>query len=88
MNAQALQIYTDAMKLSPTEREELAVHLMSSLGETGNPGGDPANAEGKLSEAWDAEIAKRIDEIRSGAVETIPADQVMQKINQIVDRNA
>ena len=59
-------------KLSREERAELAYFLLSSL--------EPQE-EGAAA-AWDAEIAKRVEEIRSGKVKGKPAEQVFAELRE------
>ena len=64
------QIEAAAAKLSVEEREELVRFLVDFDGEA-----DP-DAEA----AWDAEISRRLDEVRSGEVKCIPFDEVMADV--------
>lgn len=70
MDAQTESLFTEAMKLPPTEREDLATRLFGSL----------ENAQTPLDPSWDAEIARRVEEIESGKVELIPAEEVHRKM--------
>ena len=54
-----------ALELSPEERAQLAQRLLSSL---------PRDPEAEA--AWDAEIRRRVAELESGAMNTIPAEEV------------
>ena len=36
--------------------------------------------------AWDAEIRKRIEEIETGAVKTVPAEQALAQVRQALRR--
>ena len=59
-----------ALTLSDKERAELASSLIDSL--------DPAvDTDAEL--AWQEEIARRLEEIESGRVKTIPWDEVRRK---------
>ncbi|MCC6210742.1 MAG: addiction module protein [Burkholderiales bacterium] len=57
------------MQLSPQERADLADRLWISI--------DTPEA---VAAAWDAEVARRIAQIDSGEVETIPQEQVMAEL--------
>jgi putative addiction module component (TIGR02574 family) len=57
--------------LHPEERAELARELISSLDEKHD-----SSAEG----AWDREIKRRVDEIKSGKVIGRPAENVLAEI--------
>lgn len=60
-----------AMSLPPEDRAALANSLLESLGET----------EDDAEDAWDDEIKRRVDDIRSGRVKTIPGEQVLERLN-------
>jgi putative addiction module component (TIGR02574 family) len=63
------QIQSEAMKLTPQERADLADRLWISV----------ASHE-EVSAAWDAEIERRIRQIESGEVETFPHEVVMAEL--------
>jgi putative addiction module component (TIGR02574 family) len=63
------QIATEAMRLSAKERVDLADKLWVSV--------DTPEA---VAAAWDAEIERRIAQIDSGEVETVPFDEVMAEL--------
>jgi putative addiction module component (TIGR02574 family) len=63
---------TQLEKLSREERAELAYFLLSSL----EPEEDGAAA------AWDAEISRRVAEIRSGKANGKPAEQVFAELRE------
>ena len=65
------ELAQDALTLSDQERAELAHKLLISL--------DGVPDEG-AEEAWDQEIAKRVQKIRDGAAKGRPADQVFRDI--------
>jgi putative addiction module component (TIGR02574 family) len=65
------QLAQDALTLSDQERAELAHKLLNSL--------DGVPDEG-AEEAWDQEIAKRVQKIRDGTAKGRPADQVFRDI--------
>jgi putative addiction module component (TIGR02574 family) len=60
-----------AMSLPPEDRAALANSLLESLDETDE------DAEA----AWDDEIKRRVDDVRSGRVKTIPGEQVLERLN-------
>jgi putative addiction module component (TIGR02574 family) len=64
------ELKAEALKLPSDEREWLADFLYASVD----------GEDSDLGEAWQAEIARRIDEVRSGAVRTIPAEQALAEI--------
>ena len=59
-------------QLSPPERAELAHFLLESL--------EPED-EG-AAEAWDAEVARRVAEIRAGGAAGKPADQLFDELRE------
>jgi putative addiction module component (TIGR02574 family) len=60
-----------ALTLPPNERATLAGSLIDSLEE---------EDEGSVQDAWDDEIARRIEELDSGKAETISWDEVRRRI--------
>jgi putative addiction module component (TIGR02574 family) len=62
--------------LTEPERAELAHFLLNSL--DGADDGDDADVEA----AWDAELARRADEIQRGTVVGKPADQVFAALRE------
>ena len=59
------EIQSEALKLPLHERARLAQLLLASLEE-----------EDEIERAWAEEIQRRDEELRSGAVEPVPADEV------------
>jgi putative addiction module component (TIGR02574 family) len=72
MTPQASEILEKALALSTQERGMLIDQLIESL--------DDAPAEEGVEAVWDAEINRRVEEIRSGKVKTIPGDQVLREL--------
>ncbi len=70
MSPELDELLKRAMALPPEERAAMANSLLESLDET-----EYENAEA----AWDNEIKRRVDDIRSGRVKTIPGEQVLRK---------
>lgn len=71
MTPEARQLLKQALALGEKDRASLAGVLIESLhGEV-----DP-DAE----EVWDAEIRRRVEELDSGKVETIPWSEVRQRL--------
>ena len=64
------ELKAEALKLTVEEREWLADFLYASVDDE----------DSDLGEEWQAEIARRIEEVRSGAVRTIPAEQALPQI--------
>jgi putative addiction module component (TIGR02574 family) len=62
--------------LSRQERARLACYLIDSLDDDVED--DPA----EIRAAWAKEIRRRVEEIKSGKVEGIPADEVFRKMRE------
>jgi putative addiction module component (TIGR02574 family) len=73
MAPDAQEILDAALKLSDQEKAAIAASLIESL--------DPDYDEG-CDEAWAAEIAKRMREVDSGQVKTIPWSEARRMIMQ------
>lgn len=65
------QIMEEAMKLPPEARADLADWLWVSV-----------ESRESVQAAWDAEIARRIEEIESGNAELIPGEEVLARIDK------
>lgn len=63
------EIVSEAMKLPPRERADLADRLWISV--------DTPQA---VAAAWDAEIERRVAQLDAGEVETIPFEQVIAEL--------
>jgi putative addiction module component (TIGR02574 family) len=59
-----------AMKLDPRDREELIEELSASLDVN------------DLGEYWETEIKRRIEDVESGRVNPVPADEVFGRLEQ------
>jgi putative addiction module component (TIGR02574 family) len=73
MSAQAVNITKDALALSQQERAALAHRLLESLEES--PSNDP-----EIADAWNKEIARRVEQIKSGTAKGRPAQDVLAEI--------
>jgi putative addiction module component (TIGR02574 family) len=62
-----------ALRLPRAERARLAERLIASLGP------DP-EAEAK----WKTEVCRRVEELRSGAVASIPGEQVFREMDEML----
>ncbi|MGH9822077.1 MAG: addiction module protein [Blastocatellia bacterium] len=67
----------EAMALPKEARAELADLLVQSL-DTGSLG--------SLDRLWAAEAIRRRGEVRSGSVNTIPGNEALLKVRQLLDR--
>jgi putative addiction module component (TIGR02574 family) len=72
MSRTAQEILEDALRLPADQRNWLIGHLLEEETE-----GTPEEIEA----AWDAEIARRIQEIDSGAVKTVPLEDVLARMD-------
>lgn len=70
MSTGAKEILEAALKLDPQQREELIEELSASLDAT------------NLGEYWEAEIQRRIEDVDSGRVKAVPADEVFTSLEQ------
>src|SRR5271169_750873 len=75
MREEATDLLKKALALTAKERAELASSLIDSL--------DPIS-DGDVEAAWQAEIAHRLDDLRSGKVRTVPWEQVRNKARAIL----
>lgn len=71
MTAKAVRLLEEALQLPPTSRADLASTLIRSLDNESD-----ADAE----TAWAAEIDRRVAELDSGKVKTIPWSKVEEKL--------
>lgn len=72
MTPQVSELLEKALSLSTHERGLLIDRLVESL--------DDGPAEEGVEAAWDDEIKRRVDDIRSGRVKTIPGEQVLREL--------
>ena len=77
MNATLEQIAQEALLLAPAQRAELADFLAGSLDIT------PPDEVQRL---WLEEAARRLAEVRSRTVETIPVEDVLAEARRLVGR--
>jgi len=70
MTQETHDLLLKALALPESERAELAGNLLSSLDTT---------VDQDVDAAWQQEVARRLDEVQSGKVETIPWEEVQQK---------
>ena len=69
MPATVAQLTRQALGLSENERAELAHRLLLSL---------DAGAEEGVEEAWEEEIARRVERIKNGTAKGRPAEEVLR----------
>ena len=73
MATELAQVFNDALQLSDSERAALVGLLIESLETSGSSDAD-------VEAAWAVEAERRWQEIESGAVKTIPWDEVKAKL--------
>ena len=79
MKATFKQVAHDASGLSPEDRWKLVARLIRDL----DPGENLPDAE--VEEAWGKEVSRRLEEIDSGKVKAIPAEEVFDRIQARLD---
>jgi len=73
MTPQVLEVLDKALALSVKERGLLIDRLVESL--------DDEPAEEGVEAAWDEEIKRRVDDVRSGKAETVPIERIKERLN-------
>jgi len=71
------QLTADAMKLPLRDRVQLAQRLISTL---------DGEVEADTEALWFAEAERRLDELRSGKVQGIPAEDVFRNAREALKR--
>jgi putative addiction module component (TIGR02574 family) len=72
MTPQVSELLEKALALSTQDRGVLIDRLIASL--------DDEPADAGVEAAWDEEIKRRVDDIRSGRVKTIPGEEVLGRL--------
>ena len=70
------ELIATAMQLPVSDRVALANAMLSSI----EPSADSDTTQEEVDAAWDVEIARRIDDIDSGRVKTVPSSEVWKRI--------
>jgi len=73
MARSARQLFEEAMRLDPKERATLMRLLIDTL---------DADSEKGSEDAWRAEVERRVAELDSGAVDTIPWEELRARLYQ------
>jgi putative addiction module component (TIGR02574 family) len=76
MTHETEELLQKALSLPDNERAELAGTLIASL---------DTNIDPEVDAAWQEEVARRWDDIRSGKVSTIPWGSVQKKARTLLD---
>jgi putative addiction module component (TIGR02574 family) len=66
-------IVEQALKLSPTERADVAEQLLASLDEA---------LDSDVEKAWQEEIQRRLQQVERGEVELMDSDTVMAELRK------
>ena len=74
MSTDVESLYQAALKLPGDERFHLASRLLQSV---------EAERDPDYEEAWSKEIARRIEEVENGSVETVSWEQVKRMIHEV-----
>ena len=67
-------VLQDALSLSLEERSRIATRLIESVDDD----------DFELSPAWQAEIERRIEDVRSGKSRRIPHEEVMAEMRELI----
>lgn len=78
MSAVLEQLKAQALKLSPSDRDELLRALIASID------GEPEDTPEAIARAWDEEIERRVADLEAGKTEAIPAEQVFAEIRALI----
>jgi len=76
MTQEAEELLRKALSLPESERAELAGNLLASL---------DADVDPNVDAAWQEEVVRRRDEVRSGKISTISWDSVQRKARTLLD---
>jgi putative addiction module component (TIGR02574 family) len=82
MTVEFATVNEQALRLTPNEKRELIESLVISL--DCDPDADPQ----AIAQAWDEEIARRVDAMDKGEVEMIDGDEVFARLRAILTRPA
>jgi putative addiction module component (TIGR02574 family) len=77
MNATMAKIAQEALLLTPAQRAELAEFLVESLDST---------IPDEIQRRWIEEASRRLEDVRSGRVKTIPGEEVMAEARRLARR--
>ena len=67
------QVEIEALALPRHARARIAELLIASLDE-----------DSEIERAWDEEVRRRVQEIRSGQVQTVPGEEVFKEIEDLL----
>lgn len=75
MSPEVSDLLKRALALPADERAALANTLLESLGETNDP----------VQEAWDREVARRIQDLKAGKAVTVPWEELHRELLAMVN---
>jgi putative addiction module component (TIGR02574 family) len=73
------QILDEVKKLPNDEQMDLIDLLLAQVRAEPNP---------EIEQAWDEEIARRLERLRAGRAKTIPADEVFARVRNTIARQS
>ena len=73
------EIESQALQLSPSERGELIHRLIVSLA------GDSEDLPEAIAQAWDEEIARRVENMDAGKTVWIPEEEVFARLDALIE---
>jgi len=71
MSVTVEELLRQALQLEPRARAELAALILESV---------PTESPEEVDAAWEADIRRRVQELESGSVQTIPWEKVREKL--------
>ena len=71
MSVTVEELLRQALQLEPRARAELAALILESV---------PTESSEEVDAAWESEIRRRVQELKSGSVKTIPWEEVREKL--------
>ena len=74
MSTSVEELAAKAQELSPEDRARLAENLLASLQD---------EPQSEVEAAWDGEIERRVEQVRAGTAQLIPAEDVHADARQI-----
>jgi len=75
MSPEITELLKRALSLAPDERAALANSLLDSLADT----------DESVQEAWDEEVARRIEALRAGKAVTVPWEELHRELRTMVN---
>jgi putative addiction module component (TIGR02574 family) len=76
MNEEIAELLRRASALSAPERAEIAFSLLESVNEA---------EDGSVQAAWDAEIARRLEDLNLGKVKSVSLEEAWRRLSYIVE---